>query len=187
MYDSPTAGKPLNLAHLVPSVQMIIALRPAELVKQPEFEHLADAKVLGSLGAWLTTTLPTISGVTNDKIEQLLIGVLDGASADTVRYAYVVRMKEVVPEADLVKAWGSPATERARRRLRQREPTLTICRKAKGEVLVVVPKEENPNLLKYQGSRATSARLEYLVMQTSDADRHFNLLYLRPIDRAVAV
>lgn len=24
MYDSPTAGKPLNLAHLVPGVQMIV-------------------------------------------------------------------------------------------------------------------------------------------------------------------
>ena len=50
MYDSPTAGKPLNFAHMVPGVQMIVALRPADLVKQPEFEHLADAKVLGSIG-----------------------------------------------------------------------------------------------------------------------------------------
>lgn len=67
-------------------------------MKQPEFEHLADAKVLGPIGSWLTTTLPTITGMTNDKIDQLLIGILDGAGTDTVRYAYVVRLKDAAPE-----------------------------------------------------------------------------------------
>ena len=180
MYDSPTAGKPLNLAHLVPGVQMIVALRPAELVKQPEFEHLADAKVLGSLGAWLTTTLPTISGVTNDKIDQLLIGILDGASADAVRFAYVVRLKEAVPEADLVKAWGSPTIEKSGDVDFYAKGTdaYYLPKSEAGKVLVVVPKEEMANLLKYQGSAPQlRPELEYLVMQTSDADRHFNLLY----------
>lgn len=180
MYDSPTAGKPLNLAHLVPGVQMIVALRPAELVKQPEFEHLADSKVLGSLGAWLTTTLPTITGVTNDKIDQLLIGILDGAAADAVRYAYVVRMKEASPEADLVKAWGNPTIEKSGEVDFYAKGTdaYYLPKSEGGKVLVVVPKEEMANLLKYQGSAPQlRPELEYLVMQTSDADRHFNLLY----------
>lgn len=180
MYDSPTAGKPLNLAHLVPGVQMIVALRPAELVKQPEFEHLADAKVLGPIGSWLTTTLPTITGMTNDKIDQLLIGILDGASADTVRYAYVVRLKDAAPEADLVKAWGNPATEKSGDVDFYAKGTdaYYLPKSEGGKVLVVVPKEEMANLLKYQGSAPQlRPELEYLVMQTSDADRHFNLLY----------
>lgn len=180
MYDSPTAGKPLNLAHMVPGVQMIIALRPADLVKQPEFEHLADAKVLGPIGSWLTTTLPTISGVTNDKVDQLFVGILDGANADAVRYAYVVRMKEAVPEADLVKAWGSPAIEKSGDVDFYAKGTdaYYLPKSEGGKVLVVVPKEEMANLLKYQGSAPQlRPELEYLVMQTSDADRHFNLLY----------
>ncbi|MGC3967677.1 MAG: hypothetical protein QM775_09980 [Pirellulales bacterium] len=80
MFDSPTAGKPLNLAHLPRGVQLVAAIRLADIVKHPEGEHLLDEKVAGSFGTWLKTTVPATTGVPNDKVDQLLVGILDGAS-----------------------------------------------------------------------------------------------------------
>ena len=89
-------------------------------------------------------------------------------------------MKEAAPEADLVKAWGNPTIEKSGDVDFYAKGTEAyyLPKTEGGKVLVVVPKEEMANLLKYQGSAPQlRPELEYLVMQTSDADRHFNLLY----------
>ena len=180
MYDSPTAGKTLNLAHMMPGVQMVIALRPAEIVKNPEAAALLDEKVIGPIGPWLTTTLPKLAGVTNDKVEQVLIGVFDGPSSEAVRYSYVVRYLQPVAETELVAAWGSPPKEMSdATEFYAKDGNAYYLPKAEGgKVLAVVPKEEIANLLKFVG-QPPRLRQEVDVMNLtmSDSDRHFTLLY----------
>lgn len=180
MFASPTAGKTLNLAHLTPGVQLIVALRPAEIMKHPEAAQLFDAKVSGELGTWMTTTLPQMAGVAGDKIEQLLIGVLDGPSAEAVRYAYVVRLVAPMGEADLAAAWGSPPKEKSGdAEFYAKGPTAYYVPKSEaGKVFAILPKEEMPNLLKFQGAPPTlRPGLDFMALETTDADRHFTALY----------
>ncbi|MCE9605968.1 MAG: protein kinase [Planctomycetia bacterium] len=180
MYDSPTAGKPLSLSHMVPGVQMVIAVRPAEIVKHAESANLLDPKVSGSLGPWLATTLPTITGVPNETVEQVIVGILDGPSSDAVRYAYVVRYNTVVAEADLLKAWGGPTEEMSdTTKIYVKDGTAYyLPTSEQGKVAVVVPKEEIAGVLKYKGSPPQlRLELEYLVQSATDTDRHLTMLY----------
>jgi len=180
MYDSPTAGKTLNLSHLAPGVQMVIAVRPSEIAKHPESAALLDPKISGSLGTWMTTTLPTITGQPNEAVDQVLVGVLDGASADAVRYAYVVHYASAVPEADLLAAWGGPTEEMSGETKTYVNDALAYYfpKDGQGKIAVIVPKEEVANVLKYEGAPPQlRLEMEYLVQSATDADRHLTILY----------
>jgi len=180
MYDSPTAGKILNLSHMAPGVQMVIALRPGEIMKSPDSATLFDEKISGRVGPWLTTSLPAVTGQPNENIDQVLVGVLDGANADEVRYAYVVRYAKQVPEADLLAAWGGPTEEMVGTvKTYVKEATSYYLPASEGgRVAVIVPKEEMANVLKYDGSPPQlRLELEYLLQSGTDSDRHLTILY----------
>lgn len=180
MYDSPTSGKILNLSHMAPGVQMVVALRPGEIIKSPESAALFDEKVSGRIGPWLTTSLPAITGQPNENIEQVLVGILDGATAEEVRYAYVVRYLKPVPEADLLAAWGGPTEEMVGMvKTYAKEATSYYLPSSEGgKVAVIVPKDEIANVLKYEGSPPQlRLELEYLLQSGTDTDRHLTILY----------
>lgn len=180
MYDSPTGGKILNLSHMAPGVQMIVAVRPGEIIKSPESAALFDEKVSGRLGPWLTTSLPAVTGQPNENIEQVLVGILDGATAEEVRYAYVVRYLKPVPEADLLAAWGGPTEEMVGMvKTYVKEATSYYLPSSEGgKVAVIVPKDEMANVLKYEGQPPQlRIEMEYLLQSGTDTDRHLTILY----------
>ncbi|MGC3967676.1 MAG: hypothetical protein QM775_09975 [Pirellulales bacterium] len=98
-----------------------------------------------------------------------------------MKKAYVVRMKETVPEADLVAAWGSPPKEKSGNLEFYAKGTdaYFLPTSDGGKTLVIVPKDVLPDLLKLQGQQPPlMPELDYLALQTTDADRHFTLLYM---------
>lgn len=179
IFASPTKGKPLNLDYFVPGASMLVALRPAELTAHAEAERLFDPNVLGMFGPWLTTTLPTLAGTGNDNIEQVVIGLLDGT--DTVRPAYVIRTKEPVEEAMLLTSWGDPApTQNGDAKVFTKDGTqFFLPPDENGKVIVIAPQAEMTEIVKSKkGDVPPMTRRELDVLaQSTDADRHFTLLY----------
>jgi len=126
LWQSPTAGKPLNLAYLPAGVQMVIALRPADLIANPEAARIFDARTLGPVSDWFTKDLPAMVGQPLASVDQAIVGLLDGDLIDgkpgTPRVALVVHLLAGVPENQLVQAWGGPADAKvADRKLFERE------------------------------------------------------------------
>ncbi len=61
LWVSPTHGPPLDLAYLPPGVEIILALRPAELLAHPEGE-----KVIAALGPWAEAASQSIEATSGD-------------------------------------------------------------------------------------------------------------------------
>jgi hypothetical protein len=73
LWASPTHGPPLELAYLPPGLEIILALRPAELLEHPE-----GVKVVAALGPWFVTAMHSIeatSGTKSSNFDRLVIGV----------------------------------------------------------------------------------------------------------------
>lgn len=179
VWDSPTAGKPLALNYLTRGVSMVVALRPAELIKHSEFERLLDEKVLGPVGAWVNTTLPTWAGTSNDNIDQVIVGFLDGT--DAIRASYVIHLKTAADEAALVASWGGPAVEEIEgAKLYVRDGlAFHLPAAAAGKVIVVAPKEDLVDSLAIKGAPPplTRRELDFMVQNATDGDRQFTLLF----------
>jgi hypothetical protein len=72
LWVSPTHGKPLDLAYLSPGAQIILALRPANLLKLADGAKIRAA--LGPLGQQAIETVEQVTTIPFNEIERLLIG-----------------------------------------------------------------------------------------------------------------
>ncbi|MEX2091458.1 MAG: hypothetical protein WD971_02215 [Pirellulales bacterium] len=72
LWASPTHGQPIELAYLPPGVEIVLALRPAELLAHPEGEKVSAA--LGPLGEDAISLVEQAAGTKLDGIERLLVG-----------------------------------------------------------------------------------------------------------------
>jgi len=72
LWESPTHGQPLDLGYLAPGAQIIVALRPAELLNNAEGEKIRAA--LGPLGQAGIEYVERATGLPLAKIERLLVG-----------------------------------------------------------------------------------------------------------------
>ena len=102
---SPTDGPPLDLAYLPPGVEIVLALRPAELMAHPEGKKVVAA--LGPLGESAIDAVQQSAGMKFRDMERLLVGwqvTRDGEWVPTM----VVRLESPIeprgesflPEAD---------------------------------------------------------------------------------------
>jgi hypothetical protein len=176
IWESPTSGKPLDLKYLAPGSQAIVALRPAELLKQSEGEKLLDARTSGILGEWVQKDLPATSGSKLENIEQVIVGFVDDGMSP-IRLALVVRMTEAPPQEELLKAWGDPATEKAgdQQFYHKDDRAYFLPKAGAGKILVVAPKKEMPDMIAADGAPFLRLEMEYLANKT-DGDRQFTLL-----------
>ncbi len=76
MWRSPTAGEPIDLSHLPTGCQMIIAIRPAELLATGEGEKVLAA--LGPRGRAGIEFVERETGLRIREIERLLLGLRPG-------------------------------------------------------------------------------------------------------------
>ncbi len=72
LWASPTAGEKIELEYLPPSVDLIVHVRPAELIKHPEGEKLLTA--LGPYGASTRAAVESATGLKLIEMERLIVG-----------------------------------------------------------------------------------------------------------------
>jgi len=179
VWESPTAGKALSLNYLTRGVSMVVAFRPAELSGYAETERLLDDKVLGAIGAWMTTTLPSWAGTSAENIEQVIVGLGDGA--DAVRASYVIHLKTPADEAALAAAWGNPRIEEvdgAKLYVRD-DRAFYLPAAGQGKVVVTASKDDLVDSLVMKGAAPplTARELDFLVQNGCDVERHLTILY----------
>lgn len=178
IWQSPTAGEPLNLAYLAPGAQAILALRPAELVSHPEWEKLSDARTLGTLAGWLTADLPKAAGTKLENIDSVIVGLLDGTPGPP-RVALVVRTVETVSRDELLAAWGNPQAERIEKETiwLGKDVAYYLPEVGKQQTLVIAPPDETREIAQSAGQPPALRREIESLLETSDADRHGTLLF----------
>jgi serine/threonine protein kinase len=171
MWSSPTHGKPIDVAFLAPGSEAVIVLRPADLLKHPQGELLLDPKVLGPLAEWVRTELPAMSGASLENIVQVVIGLLE--STGKTRVALVVHVKEPVPEAALLTAWGNPAAEKLEDKTYFQKPDVAyyVPKSRKGQVIVVAPPVEMKDVIASDGQAVLLPLDVERLLAHSDGDR----------------
>lgn len=178
IWQSPTDGKKrLDLAYLAPGCQLIVVLRPAELIDQPEWEKLVDPRTLGALSQWLTADLPKTTGKTLDQLESVTIGLLD-ASPKEPRLALVARASEPFVPEEMLTAWGDAKAEQIEGHTIYvaGDRGFFVPDGGEGKILVIAPPADLRETVK-QGDQPPPLRRELeLLAESSDADRQLTLL-----------
>ncbi|MEX0712931.1 MAG: protein kinase [Pirellulales bacterium] len=178
IWQSPTAGEPLDLAWLPPGVQAVIALAPAQLVEHDEWTRLTDPRTLGPLSQAVLTDLPRQAGTSLDNIELVLMGLVDtgGPAPETT---LVIRTVSPVPRQELLAAWGNPSAEQTGGRTIyvRDQRAYYIPGDPEDRLLVVAPRREIEAIVA-AGRRAPALRRELeILLEASDRQRHFTLAF----------
>jgi hypothetical protein len=180
VWESPTKGAPIDAKYLAPGAQAIIALRAADLAKHPEGEKLFDHAVTGHLGDWFREELPKIAGLPLEKIEQVVISLLDGGAAPPIP-AFRIRTTEPVAHEALVAAWGNPAADEsaAGKLVFKNDKSSYYLPESGGKrVIVIGPSDVMKDVIETDGA-ATAMPLELEVMlKQSDMNRTLSVLFV---------
>ncbi len=99
MWNPPTAGPPLEAKYLPNGVQMILSLRPRELLRHPQGKVLLET--LGSGTEYALNALAQTSGVPLEQMELAVLGFLQGSSGKPPRVAMVIHTAEPLDAAVL--------------------------------------------------------------------------------------
>jgi hypothetical protein len=174
LWVSPTAGQPLELDYLASAAQVFLILRPAELLATAEGAKLFDA--LGPAGDLAKNHLRAILGVELAQVEQLTIA-FSPDDAGLPHAAFVMRLQNEIPSAQLLEAWGQPKKAQAgAKQFFQGANFAYYLPPQSGErVVAIAPATQMKEMLELEGPPLVRKGLERLLRE-SDAARHFNLL-----------
>jgi hypothetical protein len=174
LWASPTSGKPWDL-HYVPSgAQLVLALRPADILASAEGTRLVQA--LGPSGEAAIRKLQDSLGVELSGVTRLFLALVpDEAGATQV--AYVAELAQAMPEATLVEKWGKPrAVTRGAQKFHQGERLAYYVPPAgHGQTVVVAPPSVLHEIIDRDAAPAISRGMEKLLGDT-DSQRHISLL-----------
>lgn len=157
LHPSPTDGRPLDLRHLAGGAQMIVALRPADLLAQPEGQKTWTA--LGPWGNGLQHYLEQRLATPVANIEQVLIGILD--------------IEEGVPQLSLVVRTRAPLS---REKVTAASGGLAVHFADAGNRLVAIGPADQADDLKGEHPYFLRPEFEELLGQTDDA-RQVSILF----------
>ena len=107
MWASPTRGLPLDLKYVAPGADLLIALRPADLLRHPEAEKLLDGRTTGFLGKFVSADLKALLHGPLSDVAQVVVAVLDSPDGNP-RWALVATFASPRSEETLLKTWGDP-------------------------------------------------------------------------------
>jgi serine/threonine-protein kinase len=177
IWQSPTRGEPLDLAWLPPGAQVILALRPAELVQQGEWDKLIDKRTGGLVSQWASDDLPKSTGKTLDRLETVVVGLLDG-SPGPPRVALVARSGEEFSLDELRAGWGDVKQEEIEGHAIHVQSARGFYLPASGDdkLLVIAPAAELREMVKSGGEAPVLRREMEVLLDSSDDQRQLTLL-----------
>ncbi|MBI1903288.1 MAG: serine/threonine protein kinase [Planctomycetia bacterium] len=103
IWDSPTAGPPLELTYLPPGAQIVVALRPADILANPHGPIVLET--LRELGTFARENALKV-GVPWENIELVVIGVYDAGGGKPPKTAVCAKTREKVEQEAWLKAIG---------------------------------------------------------------------------------
>ncbi len=174
LWESPTDGAPLELHYLPHGSQVILALRPADLLHSAEGPKLLAA--LGPAGQSLPTVLERALGVELEDVEQLFIAFAADEELSP-RASYVAVLGNEAPREALLEAWGHPAlVEHADKQFFERDGlAYYLPETGDGHTLVVSTTAWMREILELDGVPLLRSSLEQL-LAASDEQRTFTLI-----------
>ncbi|MBI2824956.1 MAG: protein kinase [Planctomycetia bacterium] len=178
MWASPTQGAPLDLAYMPPGAEVIVALRPAELLRHAEGAKLLDPRTIGPMAQWFNGDLAAAAGVPLAEIEQALVAILNSADGRP-RVALVVHLREPAAEESLLTAWGSPQPKEQQgvKFHAKGDRAYFLPAAAAGRTIVIGPADVIATDIIPAADAAPALRREMeLLLATSDGDRHLTIL-----------
>jgi hypothetical protein len=176
LWESPTNGKPLDLAYLSPGAQIIVAMRPAALLKHAEGEKIRAA--LGPLGQSGIEFVESAAGMPLADMERLVVGCHIN-SEGTWQTTFVVRAsKPITSESLLAKFAG--ANEKAhfgKEYWLAGERAYYLLGGNDTNVLVVAPEDAIHDVIDLAGQMPPLRRdIERLIDHTDD-DRQLTIVF----------
>lgn len=174
LWAPPTVGEPLSAAYLPNGAQVLVVVRPAELLSTAEGAKLLDA--LGPGGRWVESHLRATLGIEPSQIKQLTVAFAPDAQS-VPQATYVAHLaSEVAPET-LLAAWGKPAAaEHQGKKYLQGPRHAYYLPKDDPRVVVVAPTDTMKQILELDGQPLLRGSVEKLLAH-SDAARHVNVLF----------
>lgn len=174
LWESPTDGAPLELRYLPSGAQVILVLRPADLLASDEGPKLIDA--LGPAGESLTANLERTLGIPLADVEQLVVAFAADESL-VPRASYVATLAGDADQQSLLKAWGDPTpAEHAGKQYFERDGLAYYLPEADGGRTVAISTAAwMPEILDLEGPPLLRSSLQQL-LAASDSQRTFTLL-----------
>ena len=103
LWESPTTGKPIQFLYAPPSTEILLHLRPEDLLKSNEGQRLLDG--LSTTFAQASKKLNSAVGIPLNQIETLTVAVYPGSSGN-YESIFRVTTNESLSINDLKAAWG---------------------------------------------------------------------------------
>lgn len=176
LWESPTSGKPLDLAYLAPGAQIIVALRPAELLKSAEGEKVRAA--LGPLGQSGIEYVEQTTGLPLAEMDRLVVGCQVTSESKWLTTLVVHAEKPVTREWFESKFTGATEKEHSGKNywlINDR----AYCMPGGNEtnVLVVAPEESMHDIIDLAGQAPPLRRDIERLIDLTDADRQVTIIF----------
>ncbi len=174
LWASPTAGESIELAYLPPSVDLVVHVRPAELIKHPEGEKLLAA--LGPYGASMRGAVESATGLKLVEMERLIVG---WAADEPTAVTLVVRPALISQTEAVIGKWQSfQARTVGSEQLYTGGGWTYFAPAAEEKKVFVVSSSKSVEQIASAGTAGPAPKLDLLkVATTSDASRMATLLF----------
>lgn len=179
LWETPTLGPPLNFSLHPPAPRIAISVRPAQLFADPEGQLILKGlgpKINARIAKWLTAT-----DLRWDEIDELLITLHNGNQNAYEPY-FSVRLVEPVESEALLVRLGSPVEVQVGEMsmfVKESRGILFSSSESGIHRFAFGSKEFVQQAAEANGINVLSGTFKNLIAR-SDADRHFNFVFLRP-------
>ena len=175
LWTSPTEGKPLDLAYLPPGSQIIVALRPAALLKHPEGEKVVAA--LGPIGHSAVEQIERLAGLSLHEIDRLVIGCQP--SSDGWQTTLVVYTSQPIDRGSLKAKFSSAAEKEYAGQKYTVANSLAYYQPAGKEThpLVVAPESSIGDIIDLAGQTPPLRRDIERLIEHTDSERHVTAIF----------
>lgn len=176
LWESPTSGKPLDLAYLAPGAQIIVALRPAELLKSAEGEKVRAA--LGPLGQSGIEYVEQSTGIPLADMDRLVVGCQVTSESKWLT-TLVVRASKPVTQEWLTASFSGAAEKEhfGKKYWLIGDRALYLPGDKDPNVLIVAPEESMHDIIDLAGQAPPLRRDIERLIDLTDADRQVTIIF----------
>lgn len=177
LWASPTSGPPLSTDYVGNDAQLILAIRPAEIMRRPDGDQL-----LQSLGPWGDLAAHAIKDATGfdlNQIDQIVLVIHESGDGKPVA-TEIMRTADKISPNERLTAWGNAAPVVAGNATIYQGTALSYYLPAKeaGKLLVIGPAAQIKEIAQPSDGPPPMPRSLELMLPHTDADRDISLVFV---------